>query len=249
MVFIQARWFRKGRQGKKIRLIVIHCTVSKEMGTGAENVARYFARSERKGSTHAVADNNSVVFCVRDEDTAYGAGGANNDGLHLELVGMPEQSFVEWLDEYGLDMFDQAAPVVRRWSDTYDVPLRWLTVDEIRAGLPGLCTHADVEKAYPSTGHWDPGPHFPKGEFLEAVTPQRKAFPMAGLNELDDRKGQARVLIRTYLGRNFDSTKEQDEHIMRLAQVGFDARARELADHPLGKAWEAHQRGSYVHPR
>lgn len=168
--FVQARWFRRGRL-RPIRLVVVHCTVSKEMGTGAEAVARYFANVTRRASTHLVADSDTVVRCVADGDTCYGAGGVNADGLHIELVGMPDQTLAQWLDDYGRAMFATAAPDLRQWMDAYAIPARWLTVDQLRDGTSkGFCTHADAEAAFPSTGHWDPGPHFPKGEFLAAVT-------------------------------------------------------------------------------
>lgn len=164
-----ARWQRSGRRGKTPRLIVIHCTVSKEMGNGAEAVARYFETVDRPASTHLVCDNNSTVRCVADEDTAYGSAGANDDGLHLELVGMPDQTTAQWLDAYSDAELHEAGPSIRTWSTKFGIPLRWLTIAEVANGrTKGLCTHADVSKAFPevSTGHWDPGPNFPKDEAL-----------------------------------------------------------------------------------
>lgn len=162
---VPARWQHKGRQGKKPRVIVNHCTVSKEMGTGAESVARYFSTTDRKGSAHKVCDNDSTVTCVLDADTAFGAAGANNDGLHLELVGMPDQTEAQWLDDFSRAELREAGMTVRGWATKFDIPLRWLTVAQVADGTSrGLCTHADVSAAFPkvSTGHWDPGPHFPK---------------------------------------------------------------------------------------
>lgn len=169
--FIQAKWYHKGRQGKRIRLMVAHCTVSPESGTGAESVARYFANPSRKGSTHCVADSNTVVGCVHDTDTAFGAGGANNDGWHFELVGQPHQSLPEWTDTFSISMFRTISPVVRAKAIQFGIPFKWLTVAEIRAGHFGFCTHADIEAAYPSSGHWDPGPNFPKVLFMEFLNP------------------------------------------------------------------------------
>ena len=161
VAYIPAKWQKPGRS-KKIRLVVIHCTVSPEMGDGAEAVANWFANPTRAGSTHLVSDNNSTVRCVLDENTAAGAVGANNDGLHLELVGMPDQTAEEWTDAYSLAELAEAGPHLREWSQKWGVPPRWLSVAEILAGDSGFCTHADIEAAYPSTGHWDPGPNFPK---------------------------------------------------------------------------------------
>lgn len=164
-----ARWQKKGRLSRP-RLIVIHCTVSPEVGNGAENVANYFATTDRPGSTHLVWDNNSTVRCVNDEDTCYGAAGANHDGLHGELVGMPDQTEAQWLDAYSIAELHQAGPYIREWSRKYQIPLRWLTIAEVADGVTrGLCTHHDVSRAFPkvSTGHWDPGPNFPKTRALQ----------------------------------------------------------------------------------
>lgn len=173
--FVQARWYRRGRAGgAKPRLIVVHCTVTRDSATGAEAVARNFAKPDaRRGSTHLVADSDSVVRCVKDEDTCYGAGGANTDGLHLELIGQPDQTRAQWLDAFGVAMFRTAAPDIRRWVREFDIPPRWLTVAQLRDKRSrGFTTHYDVEKAFPSTGHWDPGPNFPRDAFMAAVVGQ-----------------------------------------------------------------------------
>lgn len=174
METIRAKWFHAGRL-KAIRLIVIHCTVSPEYGDGAESVARYFAAGERRASTHRVVDNNSTVLCVNDEDTAFGAAGANSDGLHLELVGQPTQTVEDWKDRYSTAEMMQAGLSIREWSREHSVPMRWLTVAQLADGkTKGICTHHDVSRAFPdvSTGHWDPGPNFPKDWALGLWTPQ-----------------------------------------------------------------------------
>lgn len=173
MKFVPARWFHEGRR-KPVRLIVIHCTVSRELATGAEAVAAYFARGERRASAHRTADSNSIVKSVRDDDTAFAAAGANADGLHLELVGLPTQSDLEWRDSYSTAMFNVARPTIREWADEFSIPYRWLTVDQVAGGVTkGFCTHADVSRAFPevSTGHWDPGPNFPKAYVMNLWCP------------------------------------------------------------------------------
>lgn len=168
--FVAAKYKYTGRKSA-IRVIVVHCTVSPEMGSGAEDVARYFANIDRKASVHKVADNDSVVTCVADDDTAFGAAGANADGLHLELVGMPQQSRDEWLDDYGLAEFAQARTVLADWSALHGIPLRWLSLAELADGVTkGVTTHVDCEAVWPAFGHWDPGPDFPRDVFLDPTT-------------------------------------------------------------------------------
>lgn len=196
--FVQAKHFRVGRNGKKVRLLVAHCTVSKEMGTGAEAVAKYFQAGTRLASAHCVGDNNSVVGCVKDDNTAFAAAGANNDGWHFEFVGMPDQDAAGWADTFSEAMLRRAAVYWRERADRWDLPHRWLTVDQVRDGEAGFCTHHDISRAYPavSTGHWDPGPEFPKAHFLDLVAANPTPPPL----EEDDvqliyvrRSDQARV--------------------------------------------------------
>lgn len=177
---VPAKWQRDGRGGETPRLIVVHCTVSPEQGTGAEAVANYFRTVSRPASTHLISDSNSTVRCVADEDTAYGAAGANRDGLHIELVGYPDQTRAQWLDAYSRAELAEAGPSIRAWSSKYEIPLRWLTVAQVRDGRTrGLCTHADVSQAFPdvSTGHWDPGPNFPKSDALQIWAPPTPVPP------------------------------------------------------------------------
>lgn len=187
METIPAKWFHHGRL-KPVRLIVLHCTVSGEMGTGAEAVAAYFAKGERKASAHRVSDNNSTVQCVDDHDTAFAAAGANSDGIHLELVGQPTQTEAEWLDPYSKAELTEAGKTIREWATEFHIPARWLTVAQVADGkTAGLCTHADVSKAFPavSTGHWDPGPNFPKAKALTIWFPQEDTMTPAQEAKLD----------------------------------------------------------------
>lgn len=167
--FVAAKWQKPGRQGKAPRLIVLHSTESNETAKGAENVARYFTTADRPGSSHVVVDSDSIVRCVHDADTAYGAAGANNDGLHVEQVGYAAQTAADWTDPFSLAMFAQAGQIIRAWSDAYGIPLVWLTRPQVADGVTrGLCTHGDVSAAFPaqSTGHTDPGPNYPKDRAL-----------------------------------------------------------------------------------
>lgn len=177
MKFVPARWFHTGRL-KEARLIVVHCTVSPEMGTGAEAVANYFKTGSRRASTHRVSDDNSTVQCVLDQDTAFGAAGANSDGLHLELVGYPNQTQAQWLDPFSLAMLHESGKTMREWASEFDIPHRWLSVAEVMDGITrGFCTHHDVSRAFPdvSTGHYDPGVYFPKSTAMTIWFPQPPA--------------------------------------------------------------------------
>ncbi|WP_449063975.1 peptidoglycan recognition protein family protein [Planomonospora algeriensis] len=174
---IQARWYHRGRI-KPIRLIVMHSMEAPEKPTTAENVANWFATSSPKTSTHVCVDNNSIVRCVDDGDTAWCAPNANADGLHIELTGYARQSRAEWLDAFSLATLRNAAKVAAAWVTKYNIPIRHLTPSEVRAGRKGFCAHVDVTKAYPGTGsHTDPGKGFPWDRFFALVREELDGKP------------------------------------------------------------------------
>lgn len=166
--FLKAKHFYTGRQ-RKIRLIVLHTMESPEKGTTAEDVARYFQNIDREASAHLCIDNNSIVRCVHDADTAFAAKSANADGLHIEHAGKAGQSDEQWDDAYSRATLGLSAKAAAAWARAYDIPVRRLTPAQIKAGERGFCGHNDVQAAYPSSGHYDPGPNFPWTEYLQAV--------------------------------------------------------------------------------
>jgi N-acetyl-anhydromuramyl-L-alanine amidase AmpD len=171
MQVIRSKWYGEGRGGVNIRLVVIHDMEAPERSTTAENVARYFANlpASNKASAHVCVDDNSAVRCVDDGDRAWHAPGANSDGLGLELAGYARQSRAEWLDTYSKAVLGQAATVTASWCRKYAIPVRRLTISEIKAGKKGIVGHRDISAAYRQTDHTDPGPNFPWDVFLGMV--------------------------------------------------------------------------------
>ncbi|GAA3027160.1 peptidoglycan-binding domain-containing protein [Streptosporangium longisporum] len=176
MKAIQARHYHRGRTGK-IRVVVVHDMEWSETTTTAEDCARMFATMARPASAHVCVDSNSAVRCVADSDTAWAAPGCNHDGLQLEMAGFARQTREQWLDTYSRAMLKQAARVVAAWCKQYDIPIKHLTVAELKAGKKGLVGHVDVSKAYRRTDHHDPGPSFPWDHFLDLVREYAKGEP------------------------------------------------------------------------
>jgi N-acetyl-anhydromuramyl-L-alanine amidase AmpD len=108
--FIRAKYFTKGRI-KPVQLIVIHTAEAPKRPGTAEAVARYFQNPPTKASAHYCVDNDSLVQCVWDRDTAYAVKNGNANGVSIELAGYANQTRVQWLDEYNNAMFDNAAQV------------------------------------------------------------------------------------------------------------------------------------------
>lgn len=171
--YVPAKWQGK-RPGKKPRLIVIHSMESPERVDTAENVGHWFQTAPRPASAHIGVDSDSIVQYVRDSDKAYGAKGVNDDGIHVELAGKAQQSGVEWLDPYGTLMLDRAARACAQYSLKYDIPVKKLTLAELKSGKKGFIGHVDASQTYkPNAGHSDPGPGFPWVFFLERVNMHR----------------------------------------------------------------------------
>ena len=152
-----------------VEVIVIHTMEAPEVSTTAENIARYFAKSSTKASAHDCIDNDSVVVCVQDEDTAWAAPGANANGIQLELAGYARQTAADWDDAYSRAVLELAAQRAAVRVRKYGIPIVHLSVAQLRAGGRGFVSHDDVSKAFGKSTHWDPGPAFPWASFLARV--------------------------------------------------------------------------------
>ncbi len=165
---VQARWYHKGRLSP-IRLIVIHDMEWMERPTTAEDCAQMFKTQGTQASAHVCVDNNTVVRCVDDADTAWAAPGANADGLQMELAGYGHQTRAQWLDPYSKAMLELAAQVCADWCTKYKIPVRKLSQAELKAGRRGFTCHADVSAVYKRSDHGDPGKNFPWEYLLQRV--------------------------------------------------------------------------------
>ena len=155
---------------KKVRLIVVHTMEVGESSNVAETVAKVFATQARNASAHWCVDDDSAVRCVYDEDTAWACPGANADGLQLELAGRANQGAEGWADPYSLAVLARGAQKCAEWVDKFAIPVRHLSVAELRAGQSGFIGHVDASLAYGKTDHTDPGPTFPWDSFLAQVS-------------------------------------------------------------------------------
>lgn len=176
MTFVQAKHYRVGRI-KKIRLMVLHDMEAPEKGNTAEAVAAYFARVTRPASAHYCIDNNSVVQCVRDKDTAFAAPGANADGIQFEMAGYASQTRRDWADQYSLETMVRTAKLVAAKCREYRVVPQYLTDRQLADGrTTGIVTHAQVSRVFKQSTHTDPGKNFPAVEFLKLVSAEYSAL-------------------------------------------------------------------------
>lgn len=223
MTFIQAAHYRPGRLAP-VRLIVLHDMESPESSTTAENVARYFARADsRVASAHYCIDSDSVVQCVREQDTAYGAKGANADGIHLEHAGYARQTPAEWVDPFGRAMLARSAALTADLCTRYGIPVRRLTPKQIHDGERGICGHGDVTAAYPpGTGHTDPGAGFPWPFYLDLVNAALHPLPEDDVSPADIEAVAQRVaeLLRPTIKATEDRLHADHVVILRGTATG-----------------------------
>ena len=93
--FIAARFFRPfGPDRRPVRVIVIHTMEVPERDGIAKDIAIDFANrpETNKASAHLCIDNKAIFQCVKDNDIAFAAPGANQDGIQLELAGRAAQT-------------------------------------------------------------------------------------------------------------------------------------------------------------
>jgi N-acetyl-anhydromuramyl-L-alanine amidase AmpD len=159
--------------GRQIDVIVIHTMENDEMGTAAESCAQWFANPASRVSAHYCVDDNSIVQCVKEEDVAWHAPGANHNGIGVEHAGHAAQNPAQWADAYSAAMLAQSAKLVAAILDRYKIPTTWLMPGDLASGKRGITSHANVTKAFKIGSHWDPGDHFPVERYLAAVRAAR----------------------------------------------------------------------------
>lgn len=192
--FVQAKSYAKGRPDGPPIWIIIHDMEASEHSGRAENTAEYFRTlpDGRSVSSHYTVDNDSVVQCVKLADTAFTVGNrpGNYRGINWEFSGFASQTGGEWLDPFGVAMFNQAAPYIRADAARFNIPLVRRTVAELKAFTPGVTSHNDMRLAFGGTSHTDPGPNFPWDYFMaliqeDSVASDLDAFvpPYGGVRE------------------------------------------------------------------
>lgn len=170
--FVQARWFTPVTGKRAVRLIVIHDMEYAERPDAAEIIAHDFATRgpDSKASAHICVDNNSIIQCVKDNDIAYAAPGANSDGIQVELTGFGSQTRTEWLDFYGIALLAIGSDAVAQYCLKFGIPPIKLTVAQVAdKQTKGICGHVDVNSAFHLSSHLDPGPNFPWDYFINSV--------------------------------------------------------------------------------
>ena len=167
--FIQSKNY-KPTNGRQMDLIVIHTMESSEKPGTARAVANWFAGSSAPmASAHFCVDSSEIIQCVHEEDIAYGAPGANSNGIHIEMAGRATQTADDWSDELSTSIITNAATLTAKLCNDFNIPMVFIDDQDLISGQRGITTHAAVSKAFKKSTHWDPGPNFPIDKFIDLV--------------------------------------------------------------------------------
>jgi len=147
----------------QIGLIVIHCTES----NSAQSSAEWFENRRAGGSAHLVVDDVECYRTLDDDVIPWGAKGANTRGFHIEIAGWAGWSRTDWMKHE--QALRRAAYKAAVHAKKFDIPIRWLTQDQLGAGQKGFATHAMCTRAFGGT-HTDPGSHCPTDDLLTWAT-------------------------------------------------------------------------------
>lgn len=184
--FVRAKNFTRADR-KVIDLIVIHDMEAPEREKTAATVAAWFGSDNApQASAHYCVDDKEIVQCVREEDVAWHAPGANHNGIGIEHAGYASQTANDWADEYSTAMLKRSAELVARLCLRWDIPVVFCPDAILKLpGARGITTHkAITDGLNGGKGHWDPGPNFPMTQFLDWVREAREALlPFAAQEE------------------------------------------------------------------
>ena len=157
---------------------------------------------QRTGSYHVVFGADGRTGRENDNPFIPWAAGwtGNRIGLHGSLAGRAAFTRDQWLAR------PRQLAALAAWlsweSKNNGIPLEICPVAGIRGNGRGVCSHADISRAFPhETDHTDPGKHFPWDHVLDLArrtpssgssTPDERTPGMDGYqaHQLDDTTGQ-----------------------------------------------------------
>lgn len=173
MRYVAAHPTNYSRAVRKPSVIVLHCTDGHEGTTKDTDAAIEISKPLPKGkerSFHFVVDADSATACVEPKFTAWHARKHGNAvGIGIEICGSADQTRAQWLDALSLATLQITARLCAELCRDFAIPPVALSEAGLRAGLRGITTHHIVSQAWKESTHYDPGPHFPFADFLEAV--------------------------------------------------------------------------------
>lgn len=146
------------RGGATVRWLAVHSTEGIMRAHDLRDWAAW------PGSSHASADASGVLLTPADgfvpyERAAWTLRNGNPVSENIELCALARWSRGEWLARPAL--LEACARWLAGRSKARGIPLRKLTVAQVRTGQAGVIDHDDYTDATGDGGHWDVGEQFP----------------------------------------------------------------------------------------
>lgn len=183
-VYVQAA-FHGGTIPGGPTFTVVHDAETPLVAGYADSITDFFRRGPAAGtSAHAMVDPVKATKMLPDNVVAYAAGPtANTFGWHLEQAGYASFTPDQWLTADGRAQMQRVGACLREVHDTWGIPKRWMTDDQLRAAARGdrtsggIATHQQISRVFPhDTTHQDPETNYPRDLLLEVLlagTPTR----------------------------------------------------------------------------
>jgi hypothetical protein len=132
-------------------------------------------------SPHGMTDNSERVETCPDNRVGFHVRSPGNERSHgEEHCGYASNSLEQWTTGAQWQCLKLGAANMARKSTKLNIPLRWLSIAQIRAGERGLCSHADISLAWGTTDHTDPGKYFPFDAYLRTAQQYQGDYSTGG---------------------------------------------------------------------
>lgn len=224
------------RNGATVRLVVIHT------GEGilrALDMAR-FLDNNPGASAHATCDADTTIAPMVPYDrAAWTLGSGNPISDNIELCAFAGFTREQWLSTGDVispkgTMVRNPRAILRRgaqWAAercrARGIPIRKLTVEQVRADWAGICGHIDWNLAHNAGDHWDPGPGFPWDVFINDANGGDEVELTDSLaNHFWDRKN---LSVGDALANSYNNAADAAKVAARI-EVKLDALANKLSD-------------------
>lgn len=153
------------RGARPVTLVAIHTA---EGARTARSLAAYFFREDIFASSHSIIDARGILHIVPFSRASWTLRSGNPISDNLEICGFARWTRQQWLSTGTVDgcvnprqMLRWVSAWIRLRCAARNIPIRKLSVSQVRAGLAGVIAHDDWTKAFRDGTHWDPGPGFP----------------------------------------------------------------------------------------
>jgi hypothetical protein len=167
-----------GLDNKPINRVVIHSAVMPCEPGRAKQLGHMNSVGSGGGSWHYAVDPTATYQCSYDRYVCWHAP-PNSHSIGIEMADNPSRLPGRWLRKNQKLMLERTAKLTAELCLAYGIPIRFLSVEDVKAGRRGITTHNNVSKAFHQSSHWDPG-SWPRATFMKRVHAHADAIKKKG---------------------------------------------------------------------